>query len=187
MKVLITGGTSGFGQELVTFFSPNSLGLGRGNGWYFQDPLCQEKVAQESLEFDVFVNFAFIDPQTQLNLLKSVFNLWTDKKKDGLIVNFGTINTYYKRTSLNEYSIGKSAIDEACYQMAKMGLSGQTSVRTTNLRPGYLEMKKNCQKPHFKNGYSAQQVGEMIQFIFRQNHFIYPEIIVDERAIEANL
>lgn len=185
MRVLVTGGTSGFGKELVDYFDPLSEGIGRGNGWTLSDPGVYKSVSKKSLNFDIFINFAFIRGDIQLNILQSVFEKWTFECKKGLIINFGSINTYYKMNKISTYAIQKSSLDEACRQMSKMGISGQTSARVTNLRPGYLNMKKNAGKPFYQGfGVSARQIGQIIQMLFNEDRLIYPEVIVDTKQLQ---
>jgi len=182
MRVLVTGGTSGFGQKLVGHFGPDALGLGRGNGWNLSALETHKKVADISLDFYVFINFAFISCEVQLNLLQQVFGRWTQETKKGLIVNFGTINTYYKRNTLNRYAIQKASLDEACRQMSKMAISGETQARVTNLRPGFLDMEKNQGKSQYSgHGLSVDQVGDLVNLLFKHETLVYPEVIVDTR------
>lgn len=180
MKVLITGGTSGFGKEIVDFFGHGSLGLGRGNDWALQDIYTHEKIAEKSLEYDIFINYAFLSGEIQLSILQKVFEKWLENDKTGLIVNFGTINTYYQRTTLNKYAIQKAMVDEACRQMSKVCLSGGASFSLTNLRLGYLNMLKNIGKKYYTgSGISSTQIGQCITQIYKAQGLTYPEVIID--------
>ena len=54
MKILITGGSKGLGKYLTEQFGADSIG--RTEGYDITKPEDQKRIAQKSLEYDVFIN-----------------------------------------------------------------------------------------------------------------------------------
>jgi NAD(P)-dependent dehydrogenase (short-subunit alcohol dehydrogenase family) len=94
MKMLVTGGNRGLGLTLVNHF--NAVSISRQQGY---DITKQAKeIAEQSLEFDIFINNAFDGPPhepwanfAQTNLLYEVYQTWKANNKQGYIFNIGSV------------------------------------------------------------------------------------------------
>jgi short-subunit dehydrogenase len=95
MKVCITGHTRGIGQSLTTIFESNHhqvFGFSRSNGYDISDQTIRQKIVEQSLDADVFINNAY-DAVGQTDLLKILIDQWSGTDK--LIINISSKLSYY--------------------------------------------------------------------------------------------
>jgi NAD(P)-dependent dehydrogenase (short-subunit alcohol dehydrogenase family) len=91
MKMLVTGGNRGLGKHLVDVFGADSVS--RATNLDITDEQAVKLIAQQSLNYDVFVNNAFDGPPqeawanfAQTNLYMAVYDKWKDAGKSGHIL-----------------------------------------------------------------------------------------------------
>lgn len=92
MKILMTGHTSPIGSALYEHFKHQAHGCSRSNDYDLTQMHDLEKITQLSLEYDHFLNLAHVGT-AQTQLLNLIHKSWTNNKKYGKIVSFGTLGT----------------------------------------------------------------------------------------------
>lgn len=107
MKVIVTGHTKGIGKGIFEYFlnqDHKTLGFSRSTGFDISNVSDRNKILQEALDADIFVNNAFKDNDAgQLDMLKEIFQLWKNQNKT--IINIssraaGIMDTDYARSKL---------------------------------------------------------------------------------------
>jgi NADP-dependent 3-hydroxy acid dehydrogenase YdfG len=180
-SVLVTGGLSGIGADLCQHFAPHSLGISRRNGYDIGNPDTQTKIAELSLDYDIFVNHAHNGHFAgQTELLYRVFETWEAKNKAGYIINTGSFATYMPQGEFKRYSIIKRALEIANQQCCKKIESGRCSVRMTLLKPGMLDTPESRQKPHWRGGgVTGREIAHMIEFLYNSPfHLLVNEVVL---------
>ena len=92
MKILMTGHTSPIGSALYEHFKHQAHGCSRSNGYDLTQLQDIEKIAELSLQYDHFLNLAYVGT-AQTQLLNLIHKSWTNNNKCGKIVSFGTLGT----------------------------------------------------------------------------------------------
>jgi len=131
MKVAITGHTSGLGKELYRIF-PESLGFSRNNGYDLNNQDSRNKMYNETLNCDIFINNADLG-WNQCILLYELWNTWKEKEK--IIVNIGSDAADYNHAIARPYNIQKRALQDACLQLQQ----AQQPCKVVLVKPGYID------------------------------------------------
>jgi hypothetical protein len=110
MKIAITGHTQGLGKAFFNHFqSHNVIGFSRSNGYNIADLNSRSRILDEIKDVDMFINNAYNNfDDSQLKLLKEVYNLW--EGTDKIIVNISSRYT----TGSEKYCKDKEQQDEFC-------------------------------------------------------------------------
>lgn len=168
-SVLVTGGLSGVGADLCEYFAPHSRGISRRNGYDIGNSATQLKIAELSLDYDIFVNHAHNGHFSgQTELLYRVFEVWEAQRKTGYIFNTGSFATYMPQGSFKRYSVLKRALEVANQQCCKKIESGLCRFRMTLLKPGMLDTPEDRQKPHWRGGgVRGRELAQMIESLYR--------------------
>jgi len=159
MKVIITGHTRGIGAAIKKYFEDKGhivVGFSKSTGFDISNPIIRERIANLSMDADIFVNNAFNDiDDSQNSLLKKIFNKWQGQDKK--IINIST--RYTQGTDL--YSIKKKRLDEFCneniYQQPKI----------INIKPGLVDTDrvKNIKQPKM----DTNEVIKVLDWILQQD------------------
>lgn len=108
MKFLITGNKDyGLAKALSVIFS-NADYVGRPTGYDLSTDI--DKIAVKSLDYNVFINCAYVDSFNQTLLLDKVYNTCVKHKHNLHIINVGS--TVDRVPNHSNYSINKKALRE---------------------------------------------------------------------------
>lgn len=172
MKYMVTGGNRGLGQKLVEHFNGDSYS--RSNGYDITKDI--NKLAQKSLEYDVFINNAFDGPFQeewadfgQTKLLYAVADLWNKEKKLGYIINIGSSGSESVSApipSFETYRISKVALKEHSRQWTKAFKENRVPFKTTLLTLDRLDTELSRSRPNWTgNGLNTADIFEYIELI----------------------
>ena len=172
MKVLVTGGNRGLGKSLTDFFQADSVS--RSNGY---DITCDyKKIAEISKDYDIFINNAFDGPPqetwanfAQTNLLMSVYDLWKESNKSGLIVNIGSVGAEHvvaPEPRFETYRVSKAALAHASKQCTLAYKNNLVPFKTTLITLDRLDTELSRSRTNWTgNGIDCADVCRYIQFI----------------------
>jgi len=183
-QMLVIGGSKGIGKSIVDYF--NATNYSRLNGFDITDSAVREKIAQNSLAYDIIVNHAYTVENHQLDMLSAVVNTWIDNSKSGIIINTGTISTYrdiFKDSETwRRYVANKAALDSYCKGVAKRCQENKFKFKITNIKPGMLDTEKSRSKPHFTTGITGNDYCQLIEFILSTpDNICLPEIVIESK------
>ena len=179
--VYITGGSEGVGKDIFDHYSPQAKSFSRRTGYDIGKDEDRRRIVEESLECDIFVNFAHNGHYTgQPQLLYDIFALWEEKEKSGYIVNMGTYSTFSSSPKFRRYAVVKKALDIANQQCCKKIENGLVPFRMTNLRPGMLDTEKSRQKDHWEGvGVTGESICKTIDWLVSTpKDLLIPEMVL---------
>lgn len=116
MKIAITGSSSGIGSCISDEFKKQGhtvVGFNRSEGWDISNELTQDKIVEQSVDCDLFINNAH-SGFSQVDLLFKLQKSWQGQKK--IIANIGSSITMRWDTKNRDsrYRNEKLALDDAC-------------------------------------------------------------------------
>lgn len=122
MKLLITGNKNfGVAKELFSIF-PKATFISRDTGYDLTKKDIQKKVAEMTLEYDVFINNSALYRFEQTNLLECVYKYCKQKNHNIYIINIGsTIDRFNKGTDWI-YSAEKKALRDYTNSLSKQSV-----------------------------------------------------------------
>lgn len=139
MNILITGGNRGLGRSIQQRFGGDSISRHNGTD-ITQD---HDKIANMSLDYDVFVNNAFDGPFqepwadfAQTQVLFAVARLWQQQGKMGHIINIGSVGTERvvpPDPTFETYRVAKAALKAHSLQWTEAFKSNRVRFKTTLL------------------------------------------------------
>ena len=185
MKYMITGGNRGLGAKFVEHFNGDSYS--RINGYDITKDI--NKIAQASLDYDVFVNNAFDGPFQeewadfgQVKLLYAVAELWTKENKTGHIINIGSSGSesvVAPIPSFETYRVSKTALKEHSRQWTRAFKENKVFFKTSLLTLDRLDTDLTRSRPNWTgNGLNAADICSYIELIINtQSNTCIEEII----------
>lgn len=182
MKALVTGGTSGFGLELVQSLGPESVGVSRASGHNLWKSTQRKEIVGLSLEFDAFVNFAHADFM-QTRLLYELADAWKDAGKGGHIFNIGSHATYDPPHILAKWIVSKYSLDVANKQFCRMIEDKRLPFRMTLIRLGLLNTAMNRESGKTSAAHTAAEVAGLIRHVYNSPK----ETLVHELSVHSTL
>lgn len=128
MIIGITGHTRGLGLELSKHFNIIN-GFSRSNGYDISYP---DKIVQECLDYDVFINNAFDwnNGFAQTELLQTFY----DYNYQGLIINIASSIETVVRSEVRQYDIHKRSLIDCSKQLYYLGF------KTCVISPGAIDV-----------------------------------------------
>jgi NAD(P)-dependent dehydrogenase (short-subunit alcohol dehydrogenase family) len=176
MKILVTGGNKGLGQEIVNRF--NATSISRSDGHDITKHA--REIAEKSLDYDVFVNNAFDGPPQeewanfgQVQVLHEVYTLWKANNKKGHIINIGSVG---ERTivapepSFETYRVAKAALKHASLQSSRAFKDNLVHFKTTLLTLDRLDTELTRSRASWTgNGVDCASVCDQIAMILSLN------------------
>jgi short-subunit dehydrogenase len=174
MKYMITGGNKGLGLALANHFNGNSYS--RSNGYDITDYQQRKVLAQQSLDYDVFVNNAFDGPFQeswadfgQTKLLFEVANLWKQHNKLGYIVNIGSVGSesvVAPDPLFETYRISKATLKEHSRQWTRAFKENKVLFKTSLLTLDRLDTELTRSRANWTgNGLNTTDICAYIELI----------------------
>ena len=138
-KFLITGGNRGLGLTLTSLSKGHSVS--RTDGYDITRSEDIQRIAEKSLEYDVFINNAFDGPPqetwanfAQTNLYMAVYDAWKAAGKDGWIINIGSTGEkaiVAPEPRFETYRVSKAALAHASKQGTQAFKQNLVKFKTT--------------------------------------------------------
>ena len=192
MKMLVTGGNRGLGQHLVEVFGADTVS--RATNLDITNEQAIKLIAQQSLNYDVFVNNAFDGPPqeawanfAQTNLYMAVYDKWKDAGKDGHIFNIGSVGEKHivaPEPRFETYRVAKSALSHASRQGTQAFKQNQIKFKTTLITPDRLDTELSRSRPNWTgNGINLADISNFIHYGTKIN----PNTCIEEITFYCNL
>jgi len=171
MKMLVTGGNRGLGEFLVKTFNATSISRLTGHD-IISDT---DKIANLSLDYDIFVNNAFDGPPHeswanfgQVQVLYKVYDIWKNKNKKGWIINIGSVGEKQIKEPepmFETYRCAKAALAYASKQCSMSFKNNIVPFKTTLITLDRLETDLSKSRATWTgNGIDLQDVSNFIKF-----------------------
>jgi NAD(P)-dependent dehydrogenase (short-subunit alcohol dehydrogenase family) len=189
MKVLVTGGNRGLGQEFFEKFGADSRSRGVG----YDITRDANKLAQDSLAYDVFINNAFDGPPqeewanfAQTILYMAVYDAWKNDGKTGYIFNIGSVGektVVAPEPRFETYRVSKAALSHASRQGTQAFKNNLVSFRTTLITPDRLDTELSRSRPTWTgNGIQLSDISDFVKYAVNTN----PNTCIEEITIYCN-
>ena len=139
MKIALTGHTSGIGKALYDILSQEHevVCFSRSNGYDIKEDDTIERIVQESLNCDVFINNAYYS-LSQVYILNRLWTFWA-RDKSKTIVNISSLSKYPGISgNTSGYSAHKAALSHQAFLLM---FKGNRKCRMINVNPGFVESK----------------------------------------------
>jgi len=177
-KYLITGGNRGLGLELINHF--RGVNVSRSEDSDMQaditNPYDIDRIVQESLNYDVFINNAFDGPAgeahsnfAQVNLLIAVYDAWKAANKQGHIINIGSTglkDIVAPDPSFERYRVSKAALEHASKQCTRAFKDNLVPFKTSLINFDRLDTPLSRSRDSWTgNGTPCADVIKTIEFI----------------------
>lgn len=190
MKFLITGGNRGLGLYLTEKFSATSIS--RQNGFDITKDV--EKIAQESLQYDVFINNAFDGPPQeswanfgQTNLYIAIYDQWKNANKVGHIFNIGSVGNktiVSPEPRFETYRVSKAALEHASKQGSMAFKENKVPFKTTLITIDRIDTELVKSRENYTgNAVSLEDVYNFINFSLNNNQ----NTVISEVIFYCNL
>lgn len=171
MKMLVTGGNRGLGLTLVNHFGAKSIS--RTDGFDITKDI--KTIAEQSLDYDIFVNNAFDGPPHepwanfgQTNLLYEVYQQWKANDKQGYIFNIGSVgekSIKEPEPMFETYRTSKAALAHASKQCTAAFKNDLVRFKTTLITLDRLDTDLSRSRPSWTgNGINCQDVVKFIEY-----------------------
>lgn len=183
-RYYITGNNRGLGLNLAKHFQAD--GCSRSSGFDITKDI--DRIVEESVHFDVFINNAFDGPPDtdwanygQTNLLLAVYKRWKELKKTGWIFNIGSIgekSIVAPNPDFETYRISKSALSHASKQCTQAFKTGLVNFKTTLITPDRLDTPLTQSRDNWTgNGISCNDIAKFIEWcISNQSNTVIEEV-----------
>jgi NAD(P)-dependent dehydrogenase (short-subunit alcohol dehydrogenase family) len=192
MNMLLTGGNRGLGLHLVENF--NARSKHRGNGYDITKADDIARIAQESLQYDVFVNNAFDGPPqeawanfAQSQLYFAVYDAWKSAGKTGHIFNIGSSgckSVVAPEPRFETYRVSKAALEHASKQGTQAFKQNLVLFKTTLITLDRLDTELSRSRPSWTdNGIDLNDISNFIRYAVTVN----PNTVIEEATFYCNL
>lgn len=137
LKVALTGHTKGIGKAIFSTLTGKYLikGFSRTNGYDISTPLGRNKILQESINSDIFINNAYQD-NSQVELFTLLFENWM-YSENKTILNISSQSKYPGMSkNWSGYSAYKAALNHQSYLCA---FKTDRKCRIITINPGLVK------------------------------------------------
>ena len=164
-KVLMTGNPTYGLAEKFNIVCPTTDFASRDNGYDLCEKKGRDKLAVESLKYDVFINSSALYQFNQSLVLETVWKKWKEHSKQGHIINIGSTVDRSTKGAEWIYPQEKKALKSMSHQFAMLGIWGQSGIRVSYISFGSLETKKVSKKHPDRKLMNVTQAAEYIQWV----------------------
>lgn len=190
MNMLITGGNRGLGLHLIQ--SLNATSISRSSG--FDITKDYKQIAEQSLNYDIFVNNAFDGPPQetwanfgQVHVYMAVYDAWKQNNKSGWIINVGSVGEQHivaPEPRFETYRISKAALSHASRQGTQSFKQNIVKFKTTLITLDRLDTGLSRSRPNWTgNGQNLSDISNFIKFGLECN----PNTCIEEITFYCNL
>lgn len=139
IKIAITGHTKGIGKALFDYYTARGIpvtGFSRSNGYDIGRGEDQERIINETVDCDLFINNAYFR-YAQVDLLQRWYG-YHQKKPNYMIVNMSSLagDACMHLGKVYPYGLHKKALDDASYQM---NIAAGCKCKIINIKPGHVK------------------------------------------------
>ena len=185
-RYYVTGNNRGLGQSLTNYFIAD--GSSRTTGLDITKDV--DKIAEQSLHYDVFINNAFDGPPDtvwanygQVNLLHAVYKLWKQENKKGWIFNIGSVgekSIVAPDPEFETYRVSKAALSHASKQCTQAFKQGVVPFKTTLITPDRLDTELSRSRDTWTgNGVNCEDIAKFIDLCVQsQSNTVIEEIVL---------
>lgn len=185
-RYYVTGNNRGLGQFLTNYFIAD--GSSRTTGLDITKDV--DKIAEQSLHYDVFINNAFDGPPDtewanygQVNLLHAVYKLWKQENKKGWIFNIGSVgekSIVAPDPEFETYRVSKAALSHASKQCTQAFKQGVVPFKTTLITPDRLDTELSRSRDTWTgNGVNCEDIAKFIDLCVQsQSNTVIEEIVL---------
>ena len=164
-KVLMTGNPTYGLAEKFNIVCPTTDFASRDNGYDLCEKKGRDKLAVESLKYDVFINSSALYQFNQSLVLETVWKKWKEHNKQGHIINIGSTVDRSTKGAEWIYPQEKKALKSMSHQFSMLGIWGQSGIRVSYISFGSLETKKVSEKHPDRKLMNVTQAAEYIQWV----------------------
>jgi hypothetical protein len=168
MKILVTGNpnygiasalASVLGEEhVVDFVSPKHNGVDLNKREDFR------KIVDDSLNYDVVINNVRLDNYAQVMLFDSIFRKWYVNKKQGQIINIGSVADQTREKTW-VYGSEKAALRQASASGSFASIFKSTGIKVTYLAFGWVSTPAiEISEPNVKK-HSPEEIAKLIKWV----------------------
>lgn len=182
-KYIITGNPDyGLARSLAQEFDARFCS--RSNGYDFMRDDSRADFANESLDYNVFINCAALWRFQQTLLLEDVFKKWREHEHHGQIICLGSTADIHVKASDWMYPIEKKALRSYCRNLSIGSLGGHgykpSGIRVTYISPGYLDTPRMNEKSPDVHKIDTKYLAKVICWVLDQPD----DINVSELALD---
>ena len=190
MKMLITGGERGLGLHLKQEFNADSISRTCG----FDITVNVQDIANQSLQYDVFVNNAFDGPPQeawanfgQAQVYFAVYDAWKAANKSGWIINIGSSGEKHivaPEPRFETYRVSKAALSHASKQGTQAFKQNLVPFKTTLITLDRLDTELSRSRSNWTgNGINLKDISNFIHYGTKIN----PNTCIEEITFYCNL
>ena len=190
MKMLITGGERGLGLHLKQEFNADSISRTCG----FDITVNVQDIANQSLQYDVFVNNAFDGPPQeawanfgQAQVYFAVYDAWKAANKSGWIINIGSSGEKHivaPEPRFETYRVSKAALSHASKQGTQAFKQNLVPFKTTLITLDRLDTELSRSRSNWTgNGINLEDISNFIHYGTKIN----PNTCIEEITFYCDL
>lgn len=177
MKSILVSGNPNYGlAQKIQELMPESNFCSRSSGYDLSQHKDMERVADLSLQYDVYISCSCLSQFRQVQLLEVIYHRWLKHQHHGQIIVLGsTADTPVKGTHWI-YPIEKKALRAYCRNLSMAALGSPqeapSGIRVTYLSPGHLDTPKANAKHTNVKKLDCLYVAQLISWLIQQPPYI---------------
>ena len=143
----------------------------RSSGYDFNKSEDIDRFCDLSLKYRVFINSSKLKNFRQVELLKRVYQTWSEKQHSGHIINIGSSSFLDLKATPRTYYLEKEALRKYSLMLARHSMSDSGrpggKIRVTHLAPGWIRLpeteERAADQPQIDPKDFCQTLGWVIQ------------------------